>query len=110
MQYDPVVVGVILVLHESRGVGRRDERAGSALVLGADAVRDHHVLETGCLAYIVVLSWKLASGTVRTGFLMLTFGRLIPGKIMLEQYASAANRTSVYATPQIVPIPYRGGS
>jgi hypothetical protein len=48
------------VLHECWGVGRRDERAWSALILGTDSVRYHNVLETGRLAYVVVLYPKSA--------------------------------------------------
>lgn len=103
VQNDPPVVRGELVPLE-RVQLRRVDKGGSAAVGGhggfrRHSVRDDDVFETVLLADVVVLrelsvwhSW-LVSGVERGGW--PTFGRLMPGNMMLEQYARAVECTSV---------------
>lgn len=92
MQYNPDTERIILGDKILRGFGGIYESRIFVIstVFGRYLVGNHNILESHFLAHVVELQIAFSLFSQWTDMVVsCTFGRLIPGKMMLEQYASA---------------------
>ena len=97
MKDDPPIVRWELVAFELLDFGRVYEGELSSLALGNHSVGDNNILEPVLLANIIILGGELFLAREIQPFSFttasqLTFGKFMPGNIILEQYASAVGK------------------
>ena len=89
MEDNPPVVRGVFVLLEGFYLGGIDKGAGLSFVaFSAHSIRNDYVLKTALFADVIILN-NLSDGDLIRQAVMRTFGKLIPGKMILEQYARA---------------------